>query len=489
MKRNKLVQGSIICFFLALGVSFVACKKDDPCVTSTWYADTDSDGLGDPNSSTEACEQPAGYVSNRDDTDDAVPYCEALTWYEDADGDGLGNADATTEACEQPEGYVSNANDDNDVPPPANAKYTVGASVGEEGYYLTTDDILSGTISLVGNGSEGFAALSVSVDGYMYILNNTESLTEKFELTENGPVKVDAISNAALTPGGFFRYIQATPDGDLFLSTNPNDEGLVPYAIIDIETFTATSTGFITFPAIGNKNALWVNGLVQDDKIYFGSIYGDVATWAQLADSLITVRYDYPSMMNPEVLVTTASAGMTAGYRTNGSFLTENGDIYQYNMTSSLWYGHDEVAEKPSVFVRIKDGEYDDSYVFDISAEYDEPIAIWNAWYAGNGIAYANIVRVADVPEWGDLVQNTGTLAEINLETQTVTELNLPKASFRDIFTLDCIEDGKFYIPVSVTGGEANIYEITIGGGADGFQKGAVLDGSNVFVNALFKNF
>lgn len=386
--------------------------------------------------------------------------------------------------------FVSCEEEGNDVPPPpADSKYTVGASVDGEGYYVTTDDLLSGSLSIVGNGSEGWANLSVSVDGYLYILNNTEALTEKFELTENGPVKVDAISNSALTPGAFFRYIQVTDNGDLFLSTNPNDEGLVPYAIIDLETFTATSNGFITFPTIGDKNNLWTNGLVQDGRIYFGSLYGDAATWSQLSDSLITVRYDYPSLANPEILVSTASAGMTAGYRTNGSFATETGDIYQYNITSSLWYGHDEVANKPSVFVKIKDGEYDDSYVFDISAEYNEPIAIWNAWYAGNNIAYANVVRVADTPEWGDLVQNTGTLVEINLETKTVTELNLPKASFRDIFSLNCVEEGKFYIPVSVVDGDANIYEITIGGGADGFQKGATLDGSNVFVNALFRNF
>lgn len=375
-----------------------------------------------------------------------------------------------------------------EVKGPENTKYTVGADVDGEGYYTTTDDLMTGTISIVGSGSEGWANLSVSVDGYMYILNNTEGLTEKYELTATGPVLVDEISNSALTAGGFFRYIQSINDSELFLSTNPNDEGSVPYAIIDLETFSATSKGYLEMPTINDKSNLWVNAVVQGGSMYFGSLYGDAATWGQLADSLVTVKYDYPSLTNPEILVSTASAGMTAGYRTNGSFVTENGDIYQYNITGSLWYGHDEVADKPSVFVRIKDGDYDD-YVLDISAEFDEPIAIWNAWYAGGGIAYANVTRVGDLAEWGDLSQNTGTLVEINLETKSVTELNLPKASFVNIFSLDCVTDGKFYIPVSVTGGDANIYEINRGGGADGFTKGAQLDGSNVFVNALFRNF
>ena len=45
-----------------------------------------------------------------------------------------------------------------------------------------------------------------------------------------------------------------------------------------------------------------------------------------------------------------------------------------------------------------------------------------------------------------------------------------------------------FYVPVCISGGDANIYEITVGGGANGFQKGAKLDGSNVYVNSLQRN-
>ncbi|NCQ62010.1 MAG: hypothetical protein GW913_15235, partial [Myxococcales bacterium] len=35
----------------------------DGCTTTTYYADTDSDGFGDPAASMEACSAPAGHVS------------------------------------------------------------------------------------------------------------------------------------------------------------------------------------------------------------------------------------------------------------------------------------------------------------------------------------------------------------------------------------------------------------------------------------------
>ncbi|WP_168797569.1 MopE-related protein [Neolewinella litorea] len=97
---------------------------DDGVTPYTLYADTDGDGLGDPNSTVEGCDQPAGYVGNNLDCDDTNPNIgQATTFYADSDGDGYGNGSAATTACTAPPGYVAQAGDCND----ANATVYPGA--------------------------------------------------------------------------------------------------------------------------------------------------------------------------------------------------------------------------------------------------------------------------------------------------------------------------------------------------------------------------
>ncbi len=113
--------------------------EDSATDAATWYADTDTDGYGDPDSTHAACAEPTGYTSDDSDCDDgdiavnpaAAEVCDgvdnncdgtidedsatdASTWYADTDADTYGDADSTTIACDEPAGFVADDTDCDD---------------------------------------------------------------------------------------------------------------------------------------------------------------------------------------------------------------------------------------------------------------------------------------------------------------------------------------------------------------------------------------
>ena len=119
--------------------------EGDATDATVWYADADSDGFGDANSTTNSCDQPSGFTLDSTDCDDtdsdvnpaASEVCngeddncdgqvdgsdsvDSSLSYLDTDGDGFGDDNNVNDGCNTPNGYVLYSGDCDDTNSNAN---------------------------------------------------------------------------------------------------------------------------------------------------------------------------------------------------------------------------------------------------------------------------------------------------------------------------------------------------------------------------------
>ena len=193
---------------------------DDSSVmgASTWYADADSDGFGDPTMSMDACDAPSGSVTNGADCDDsdwavnpdADEVCNGVdddcdsdiddadagvigtsTWYADSDGDGYGNPDSGSNSCVAPSGSVANASDCDDSDDSVNPEGTESCNGMDDDCDGDVDDDDSDV-----TGTSTWYA-DTDADGF----GDPDSTIETCVMP-SGYVTDDTVSDAAVNPDG-----------------------------------------------------------------------------------------------------------------------------------------------------------------------------------------------------------------------------------------------------------------------------------------------
>ncbi|MCF8444888.1 MAG: putative metal-binding motif-containing protein, partial [Crocinitomicaceae bacterium] len=201
----------------------------------TWYADADLDGFGDANTATQSCCQPAGYVSNSTDCNDANAAVNPNTiWYADTDGDLFGNALISQTSCTQPTGYVQNSTDCDDANTNVNASGTFYQDLDQDGFgnvnvSITNCGQPSGYVSNSTDCDDALAAINPNATEVAdNIDNDCDGLTDEgfailtwiLDTDQDGFGGTDTIL-AVLSPGN--NYVLIGGDcNDTAASINPN---------------------------------------------------------------------------------------------------------------------------------------------------------------------------------------------------------------------------------------------------------------------------
>ena len=232
--------------------------KLDSSTGTTWYLDTDGDGYGDPDATTQACETPAGATIDDQDCDDTnaavnpdgIERCngidddcdgsadgadatDATTWYADADGDGYGEATTTSVACTAPSGTTDDSTDCDDT----NASVHPGADETCDG----ADEDCDGGID------EGAA---------------TDAPTWYADADTDGYGDPDSSTAACTVPSGYTSDDSDCDDGDS--AVNPGESEICADGLDNDCDGTANGCG-TSGPTTLASGDLTLTGLVKND--------------------------------------------------------------------------------------------------------------------------------------------------------------------------------------------------------------------------------
>ncbi|AOW20122.1 hypothetical protein [Urechidicola croceus] len=213
--------------------------------------------------------------------------------------------------------------------------------------------------------------------------------------------------------------------------------------------------------------------IIVGDKAYYGmgkAGYNPADPTARIPavyPNVETLVVDYPSLTNPRIISTNVGGakGATNGYRTPVAHLDENGDIFQIiSVPDNTFETH---------ILKLRDGAYDESYDFNLSQLLGENTTSNGWFYAGNGIGYVPYANT----DLGGLGDSVWSVARVDLYNNTAVKLNLPENLWLQQYQNAVVEDGKFYMAITPTGVEGNIYIFDIeSSDPNGFTVGASLE-------------
>jgi hypothetical protein len=377
--------------------------------------------------------------------------------------------------------FSCSSDDSTTVENPADVSYVLAYQTTDYATYIwqfeSTDELLTGTINMVGKGIEQPASAGVPVGNTFFALTGENEGSVGYYLNSEGKL---VTSNHVFT-GDTYAY-GTTDDNKLILINSPWDASSTQNELIlyDPATSSITNRKFDDF-ALPNGHFLWPTSVNVSGNRIFVSTFERDANWKLYQENAVVKVYEYPSLTYVKTITDTRTTAIGQYYTNTGMVQTESGDIYTFS-SNSRTAGYTATASHSGI-LRIKKGqsEFDSTYFLDIEASSLKGKVV-AAYPVGDEKVLINYIP-ADIDaaqgNWSFL--NYGTFkfkcAIVDLNTKSIMPVtNLPDHSgdnyygFGSAFT----ENGKTYKSF-VTNDEARVYQIDVNSGVA--VKGALITG------------
>jgi len=220
--------------------------------------------------------------------------------------------------------------------------------------------------------------------------------------------------------------------------------------------------------------------VLSGGKLYYGAAVSkfNYSTGRGVAtDRTFTLVIDYPTLTNATAISTTHVQGSTNGYRTPTQHVNEAGEILQMVSGVNVATGENEVH-----IIKIKNGQYDTSFDFNLSKLINKQAASNGFFYARNGIAYIPYedltqeqIKIGVNPQGEPSYSSMWKLARMDFNDMTAVDLNVPDDLWLQQYQSAVVKDGYFHIALSPVGKNGNIYMFDVNSKSKDGKLGATL--------------
>lgn len=400
-------------------------------------------------------------------------------------------------ACEKNDGPNDDDRDSNDVEFFISTEVNAAGQVS--GYLLATPDITQGTLSIKGNGLE--------MSGYNTWVFPTEQVGIGLKYQKGDPglgvgvglgpkgdiVKVgaDIRIDSRYTTYGVFQNKVITAVGGITKGEDDNDIYSTFNFIDPAQNNKTTERTINTTNLTGNGEYATLSGVVQfDENTFLSSLVPSKINSDTGEGGSSTGVTDYPDSVwvaafNKDLEVTHLYGDDRIGYA-SGRFRSQyystisedhQGNVYVFSPAN------DERSTKPAGVIRINRGadDFDTDYYWNLEDELesDKEARFYNVYHVKDDLFVLDYRRTtAEDPN--QEVAKANALAVVDVAKQEFRWVEgLPDYTKNPVFGNPIAEDGKLYIPVSLTTGEKPAVYIVDAESA-GAERGLEVDASSI---------